>query len=358
MIYADHAATTAPRPEVVEAMARVARQAWGNPSSVHAVGQRARRALEEARGQIARALGAGDTREIVLCSGGTEGAVPQPAGSHVVTTAVEHPCAQRAVETLAARGASVTVVGVDHLGRIDVDEVEAALRPQTRLLTLQWANHETGHLHPVEAIARVCRARGVLLHADAVQAFGKVPVTAGVADLTSVSAHKAYGPPGAGALHVASGVSLAALLPGGQQRGRRGGTEALPAVARRVAALEARLEAALVASGAVLNGDPTARVPGVVNLSFLGVAADLLVVALDLAGVAISAGAACSSGLPGRSPVLTALWPTDPERVGSAVRFSLGKDNDTDEVDQIVQVTTQAVERLRAASQRDSRSVT
>lgn len=373
MIYADHAATTAPLPEVIDAMANVAREAWGNASSVHRFGQRARRALEDARTAVAAMLGADDPRDLVLVSGGTEavvtaiaGAVPQPAGAHVVTTAVEHPCARKAVERLAERGAAITVVPVDERGRLDPDRVLAALRPETRLVTLQWANHETGNLHPVEAIANACRARGVLVHADAVAAFGKVPVRAGVADLTSVSAHKVHGPLGAGALHVGRTVTLAPLLPGGQERGRRGGTEDVPAhvgfgVACRALAAEgegrravlaargARLEAGLVALGGLVNGDPGARVPGVVNVSFPGVAADLLVVALDLGGVAISAGAACSSGMPGPSPVLSAMWPSDPARVSGAVRFSIGKDNDDGQIDAILKVTTEALGRLRAA---------
>lgn len=373
MIYADHAATTPPLPAVVEAMARVAREAWGNASSVHRVGQRARRAVEEGRAAIAAALGADDPRDLVLVSGGTEavvtaiaGAVPRPAGAHLVTTAVEHPCAARAVDEMARRGAAVTVVPVDARGRLDPEAIVAALRPETRLVTLQWANHETGNLYPVEAIAEACRARGVLVHVDAVAAFGKVPVRAGLADLTSVSAHKVYGPQGAGALHVSRSVPLAPLLPGGQERGRRGGTEDVAAIVgfgvacralvaeqgvreAHLAALGARLEAGLVELGGLVNGDPPNRVPGIVNVSFPGVAADVLVVALDLEGVAASAGAACSSGLAGRSPVLSAMWPADRERVASAVRFSLGKDNDDQQILAIVKAAAQVVSRLRAA---------
>jgi cysteine desulfurase len=373
VIYADHAATTPPLPAVVDAMACAARETWGNASSVHRVGQRARRAVEEARAAIAAALGADDPRDLVLVSGGTEavvtainGAVPRPAGAHVVTTAVEHPSAAKAVDELARRGAAVTVVPVDERGRLDPGAIVAALRPETRLVTLQWANHETGNAYPIEAIAEVCRVRGVLVHADAVAAFGKVPVRAGVADLTSVSAHKVYGPQGAGALHLVRAAPFASLLPGGQERGRRGGTEDVAAIVgfgvacralvaeegarhAHLARLGARLEAGLVARGGLVNGDPSTRVPGVVNASFPGVPADLLVVALDLAGVAVSAGAACSSGLSGQSPVLTAMFPGDRARVASAVRFSLGKDNDDEQIETILKVTTEALWRLRAA---------
>jgi cysteine desulfurase len=383
VIYADHAATTPPSPAVVEAMARAARESWGNASSVHAAGRRARALVEDARAAVAAALGAEDPRDLVLTSGGTEavvtaisGAVIEPAGAHVVATSVEHPAAARAVEALARRGAAVTIVRVDAQGRLDPAAVVAALRPETRLVTLQWANHETGVLHPVDAIARECRARGVLVHADAVAAFGKVVVQAGVADLTSVSAHKVYGPQGAGALHVARSVSLAPLFAGGQERGRRGGTEDVPAIAgfgvacrelvaegvearaSRLAAMGARLEANLVDLGGCINGGEVARVPGVVNASFPGTAADLLVVAMDLGGVAISAGAACSSGRPGPSPVLSAMFPDDLARAASSVRFSLGSSNDDLQIDAILKVTREAVQRLRAAPSVPSGPVT
>ncbi|MBI2895289.1 MAG: cysteine desulfurase [Deltaproteobacteria bacterium] len=373
MIYADHNATTRPLPEVVETIARVQAEVWANAGSVHGAGQRARAEVEAAREAVALAIGATDPQQIVFTSGGTEaavaailGAVPHPAGQ-VVTTAVEHPCVRGAVDRLAARGASVTVLAVDELGRLDPEDVVRAVRSkETSLVTVQWANHETGNLHPIAAVAAACREHGVPLHVDAVQALGKVEIGVGGVDLLTVSAHKVHGPKGVGALWLRPDLPFEPLLPGPQERGRRGGTQDVAAIAGfgvaaralvregeerrgRLGRLGSRLEEGLVEAGALVNGDRDARVPGTVNVSFPGVPAELLVIALDLEGVAISAGAACSSGRQGASPVIGAMFGDRPDRVASAVRYSLGKDNADVEVDRIVEATRLCVGRLRGA---------
>jgi cysteine desulfurase len=351
---------------------------WGNPSSVHAVGRRARAAVESARKQVAALVG-GDSEEIVFTSGGTEAdhlairglaGAAAPSRRQVISTRVEHPAVLGALEALGAAGMEVTFVPVGTEGQLELAALLGALRDDTALVTIAAANHELGNLYPVAELAAAVRARGGLVHSDAVQAAGRVALDApalGV-DALSLSAHKLGGPKGVGAVWFRRGLPLRPLLLGGhQERERRGGTEnvlgiigfgeacrlareRLPERAAHVAALRDRLEEQLLRiPGARRHGDPGARVPGTANLGFAGAAGELVVIGLDLEGVAVSSGAACTSGTMAPSPVLLALG-LAPAQAREAVRFSVGPGNTEDEVDRAAALTAAVVARVRAAA--------
>jgi cysteine desulfurase len=375
--YFDHCATTPVAPEVLAAMTAAFREDFGNPSSVHAFGQAARRRLEEARRQVAEALGAAPG-EIVFTSGGTEadnlailGVVrsdPRPR-KHVITTAIEHPAVLESCAQLEREGVAVSRVPPDSRGVVDPEAVRRALRPETALITVMHVNNELGTVQPIAEIARLAREAGVPFHSDGVQAAGKIPVNLaelGV-DLYSLSAHKLYGPKGAGALYVRSGVRLGRILFGGHhERDRRPGTEnvpgavglaaalelacrELPAESARLAALRDRLEREAAARLAPLavNGAGAPRVPHVSNLCFEGVDGEALLIALDLAGFAVSGGAACSSGAAEPSHVLTAIG-LSRRQAGASLRFSLGRLNTPEQVERLIEALEQSVARLRA----------
>jgi cysteine desulfurase len=384
LIYLDHNATTPLRMEVRATMAE-ALGVWGNPSSVHAVGRAARDAVERARREVA-ALVEAAPEEIVFTSGGTEAnnlgvrglaraarAARREAlagrAPHVISSAVEHPSVQGALDELAADGFAVTRLPVGPGGELDPAQLGAALREETVLVTLATANHELGTLYPVGELAALARARGALFHTDAVQAVGKVPfgVGRGHLDAVSLSAHKLHGPKGVGALYVRRGLDLHPLVAGGhQERERRAGTENVVGIvgfgvacalarqeweesAVRVAALRDRLEERLLAiPGARVHGRGR-RVPGTVNVGFAGADGGLVLVGLDLEGICVSTGAACTSGSLAPSPVLLALG-LAPERAREAVRFSVGRDNTPAEIDRAAEVTAQVVARVRAAA--------
>ncbi|KIQ55588.1 cysteine desulfurase family protein [Meiothermus taiwanensis] len=371
MIYLDYAATTPLDPEVRAAMEGVLEE-YGNPSSIHQLGRRARSLLEEGRERLARALGA-RPREVVLTAGGSEadalalyGAALARGRGHLVSTAVEHSAVLQALKNLERLGFEVTLLQPDRQGLIYPEQVAEALRPETILVSVMTVNNELGTLYPVRQIAEVCRARGVLLHTDAVQALGTVPCqveTLG-ADLISLAAHKFYGPKGVGALYVRKGVELFPIIPGKQEQGYRGGTENLPAVygqglaaekavarlaeeSRRLLALRGRLEARLLAlPGVVLNGHPTLRSPKHVNVTVQEADGEGLLLNLDLLGVAVSSGSACSSGSLEPSHVLLAIGRSK-EEAKASVRFSLGRYTTEAEVDQAAQVFAEAVGRSR-----------
>jgi cysteine desulfurase len=330
-LYLDANATEPLRPEAREAVLR-ALDLPGNPSSVHGAGRAARRLLEASREAIAARFG-GTPGEVVLTAGGTEANALAVrglgAGRRVLVGATEHPAV-----LAAAPGAAVLPVLAD--GTLDLAALEAALDGPPALVCLMAANNETGVLHPIEQAAALCRAAGALLHVDGVQAAGRVPVVLGDADSLALSGHKLGGPKGAGALLLRPGLALAPLVAGGgQERGRRGGTEPLPAIAgmaaaagaalpdaaARLAALRDAIEAGCVARGAVVSGGAAARLPNTTSLVLPGVPAETQVIALDLAGVRVSAGAACSSGKVGRSHVLAAMGLG--EMAGCAIRVSL-----------------------------------
>jgi cysteine desulfurase len=381
--YFDNNATTRVDPAVLEAMIPYLGESFGNASSVHWYGQRARAALEEARDYVAQLIGCRPA-EIVFTSGGTEadntavfGAVAgcQKAPVHVITSAIEHPAVLNAVKTLELRGVDATYVSVGRDGLVDPAEIERAIRPSTVLISIMHANNETGILQPVETIARLARDHGIVFHIDAVQAAGKLAIDVDQlgADLVSLSAHKIYGPKGVGALYVRKGARLAPLLYGGRhERDRRGGTENVPGIvgfgraaqlarerrtveSERVAALRDRLEAGILSSipAAAVNGDRNRRLPNVTNIRFgqINLKGELdgesLMIALDLEGIACSTGAACSSGSLEASHVLLAMGLTRNE-ARSSLRFSLGRFNTETEVDALLAVLPRVVMRLRA----------
>ncbi len=374
-IYLDHAATTPVRAEVREAMAPYYEDRWGNPSSTHRWGRAARAALEEARERVAAALGAA-RNEVLFTSGGTEAdnlAVLgrwRAGGAGVVCSAIEHRAVLDAARLAARGGANVQILGVDERGVVDLAALDEALHDRPAVVSVMWGNNEVGTLQPVASIAERCRAADVRYHADAVQAFGRVPVRVDEipVDLVSVSSHKIGGPKGVGALYVRSGVQIEALLwGGGQERDLRPGTQnvagavALATAAEladrereaesaRQTALRDRLEAGLTAkvAGVSVNGAGAPRLPHVLNLRVPAIDQEMLLAALDLEGIAVSSGSACHSGAVEPSHVLVAMG-----RVAegeSSLRFSLGRTTTDAEIDRALDVVPRVIARLRERS--------
>jgi cysteine desulfurase len=376
-VYLDHNATTPLHSDALAAMLPFLGERFGNPSSVHAWGREARQALEKARGDLAQALGTPDKNSIVFTGSGTEASNLALTGvvasrtdrpCHLIVSVVEHHAVLHTAEHLERLGCAVTRLSVDREGVLDPEDVRRAIRPDTVLVSLMHANNETGVLFPIAEVAKVCRERGVLLHTDAIQSFGKIPmdVEALGVDLLSISGHKLHGPKGVGALYVRRGTKMVPLIHGGgQERSRRGGTENvagavglaraatlmvadLAEASGRIAELRDRLEAVLMSSGgAVLrNGHRGRRLPHTSNLAFPGVEAESLVLALDLQGIGVSSGAACSSGAAEPSHVLLAMG-CSPEHVRSSVRFSLGRWTSFQEVEYVMAAVPPIVERIR-----------
>lgn len=356
MLYFDNNATTPIAPEVLAVLQQVQAEVYGNPSSIHRAGQEARRCVETARAQVAQLLGC-DPKEIVFTSGGTEAdnlAIFGAGPGHVVTTAIEHP----AVLAAAHAHGDCTVVPVSSDGLVDPDDIRRALRPDTRLVSVMHANNETG------AIQTLTRHEGILLHSDGVQAAGRMPVNVrelGV-DLYSITAHKFNGPKGVGALYVRDGVKLAPMFHGGRhERERRAGTENVAGIAAlgaaaalplpNVKALRDRLEQGVLARipHAIVNSAGAPRMNNTSNIRFEGIEGESLVIALDLAGVAVSTGAACSSGAVHPSHVLTAMGLT-PAQAKCSMRFSVGRFNTEQQVDTLLDTLEKAVARLRKLS--------
>ncbi len=384
-IYLDHSATTPVDPRVAAAMARALTENYGNPSSVHGFGQQARAAVDRARREVAALIGA-KPNEIVFTSGGTEannlairGLCETAAdhGRHIVTSAIEHPSVRGVCEGLEKRGWEITRLPVYDNGIVRLEDVNAAIRPDTVLVTLMWANNEIGTVQPIRevgALIRERRAEGhrhLWFHCDAVQAAGRLSLNVDEVgcDLLSMSAHKLYAPKGIGALYVRRGVRLAVQNVGGhQERERRAGTENVPAIVafgeaaklareempKRVAhdsPLRDRFESRVkqLIGDVVMNGDRERRLSHLSNISFRFIEGESLLINLDLEGVAVSTGSACSSGTLEPSPVIRALGVSDEVARGS-IRFSFGKDNTEADVDYAVDVLSRAVERLRALS--------
>jgi cysteine desulfurase len=372
--YLDYNATTPVDPRVLEAMLPFLRDDYGNPSSLHWFGQRARAAVEEARARVAGLVGA-EPAEIVFTAGGTESdnmalrgvvAKAKRPRTGVVCSAVEHHAVLNAARAMGDEGRSVRIVGVGEGGIVDLDDLAAKVDDETAVASIMLANNETGVIQPVAEAARIARARGALVHCDAVQGAGKVPIDVralGV-DLLTLSAHKLYGPKGVGCLYVRRGTPMAPLVRGGaQERNRRAGTEnvagavgfgaaavlareTLAAEALRIGALRDRLEGGLLAiPGSFPNGQGP-RVPNTTNVSFEGVDAEALLIALDLEGVAVSTGAACAAGGLEPSHVLRAMG-LPPERVQSSLRVSLGRPTTEADVDHAAEVIAAVVARLR-----------
>ena len=384
--YADHAATTPPAPEVRAAMLPFLAEGFGNPSSVHRRGEAAREAVETARARVASLIGAAP-EEIVFTASGSEannlalkGAMAAaPAGRRrLVISAIEHPSVMETARHLKGLGAEVTIVPVERTGVLDPARLREALGADVAVVSVMTANNEVGTLQPVAEIAALARGAGAKMHTDAVQAAGKLAldVDALGVDLLSLAGHKFHGPPGAAALYVRRRTRLVPLVHGGhQERARRAGTENLPALVglgvaseraatrlagaegARIAALGERLRSGLLAAipGARLNGDTERRLPGLVNLCFPGVDGEAVLHELDLAGITVSTGSACSAAAPGPSHVLIALGASS-EDAHASVRFSLGESNDDADVEHILTTTPNVVERLRALAQRSVRS--
>lgn len=379
-VYLDHAATTPVDPEVAEAMARVLRDTHGNPSSVYAEGRAARALVDTAREEVARALGA-EPAEIVFTSGGTEAdnlalrgtfAARKADGDGIVTTAIEHHAVLDTAHDLAARHrARITVLPVDRYGRVTAEQVEQALDARTVLVSVMHGNNEIGTLQPIAAIGRACRARGVTFHTDAVQTVGALPfdVASLPVDLVSVNAHKFYGPKGIGALYVRAGAKLATVQTGGgQERGRRTGTENVAGIvglgvamrlaqARRDAesARQARLRDRIIEgvvsriADALLTGHPAERLPNNASFCFPGTQGEALVIALDLAGFAVSSGSACTSGSTEPSHVITALG-IDRAVAQGSLRLTVGRATTDADVDALLEALPPIVSRLRSIS--------
>ena len=376
-IYFDYNATSPLHPEVLEKIRPFLAEAYGNPSSLHALGRQARAAAEGVRAAILRVLG--DTRgRLVFTSGGTEadnlalqGAVRarRGQGDHLIVSAVEHSAVLHTAQALQREGFRLTVLPVDGQGRVDPGEVRLAITPRTILISVMHANNELGTLEPVEEIGRIARERGILFHTDAVQSFGKLPVEAQRlgADLLAISAHKMGGPKGTGALYVREGVKLEPILHGGpHERNLRAGTEGIAGIVGFGAAVEAslkemgdgtldrvrrlrdRLEKGLLENipDVKLNSPTEGRVPGTLNVSFLGCDGETLLMALDLAGFCVSTGSACSAGSTEPSHVLTALG-LPPDRIRGSIRFSLGWGTTEEEVEEALRRIPPVIERIR-----------
>jgi cysteine desulfurase len=380
-VYLDNNATTPPASEVVEAMTRALRDEFGNPSSIHSYGQRAKAAVDDARAEVARLIGA-EPADLVFTGSGTEAdnlalrgvvdAAP-PARTRLVVSSVEHEAVINTARALARRGVDVTFLPVDADGVVQPAVFEGALGDDVALVSVMLANNETGVIQPVSDLARLARARRVAFHSDAVQAVAKVPVDApalGI-DLLAIAGHKFGGPKGVGALWIRRGTRVSGIVTGGrQERNRRAGTEDVPAIvgfgvaarlararlsaeSSRQAVLRDRLEAGILAAipGTVVNGAGARRVPNTANIAFEKVEAESLLIALDLDGIAVSTGSACSSGTLEPSHVLRAMGLSH-GRVQSSIRFSLGATTTDQDIDRVLDALPALVRRLRAVGRR------
>ena len=375
-VYLDNNATTPVLPEVLAAMQPYFGEHFGNASSIHHHGQETRAAVERARESVATLLGCRPA-EVVFTSGGTEAdnlaifGLVRP-GDHVITSTIEHHAVLNSCRRLEERGVEVTYLPVDGRALVDPDDLRRALRPDTRLVTIMLANNETGVIQPVKEIGRICAEADVFFHTDAVQAAAKVPIRVQDigCDLLSISGHKIHAPQGVGALYVRKGTTLEPMFYGGRhERSRRAGTENVPGIVglgkaaelaikgfanaedRRMAGLRDRLENAILerVDSAGVNSAGAPRVPNTTNIYFDYIEGEALVIALDLKGLSVSTGAACSSGAIEPSHVLTAMG-LPPDRARASIRFSLGKQNTAEDVEFAIGLVPAGVERLRELS--------
>ena len=375
-IYLDNNATTPVLPEVFEAMRPYFGEGFGNASSIHHHGQETRAAVERARDSVAALLGC-RASEVVFTSGGTEGdnlaiAGLTGPGDHIVTSGIEHHAVLRACKHLEETGCEVTYVPVDGRGLVDPADVQRALRPNTKLISIMMANNETGVLQPVVEVGRIAAEADVYFHTDAVQAGGKVPIDVKAigCDALSISGHKMHAPQGVGALYVRKGTRLQPLFYGGRhERSRRAGTENVPGIValgkaaelamqgfergdhKKMSVLRDRLQLGILAQveDAGVNGNSAARVPNTTNIYFDHIEGEAMVISLDLKGLAVSTGAACSSGAIEPSHVLMAMG-LRPDQARASVRLSLGKQNTTEDIDIALGLVPETVARLRELS--------
>ena len=378
-VYLDNAATTALSPRVLEAMLPYFTQHYGNPSSVHAFGREAKQGLDKARDQVAKALHC-DPSEVIFTGCGTESdntvllGVAQRYGNkgkHIITTNVEHHAILHTCEYLELQGYSVTYVPVEQDGLVTAEQVAAAIRPDTILVSIMFANNEVGTIMPIQEIGAVCKEKGVLFHTDAVQAVGHIPVDVQAMhiDMLSLSAHKFHGPKGVGALYCRKGIRLPSYIMGGaQEKGRRAGTENVAGIVglgaaielateqleenrAKMTALRDRLMTGIQAriSEVKLNGHPTNRLPNNVNFSFKYIEGESILLMLDMNGIAASSGSACTSGSLDPSHVLLALG-LPHEIAHGSVRLTLGDETTEEDIDYTIDVLEKTVARLRAMS--------
>ncbi|TET92560.1 cysteine desulfurase NifS [Candidatus Aerophobetes bacterium] len=378
-IYLDHNATTPLHPEVLEAMLPYYKEAFGNPSTIYSFGQETRKATDEARETVANLIGA-SPEEIIFTSGGTEAdnlalkgvpAALEKKGKHIVASSIEHHAVLSTLKYLEKRGYQVSFLPVDEHGWLDPGEVEEAITSQTVLISVMHANNEVGTIEPISEIGEIAQKAGIYLHTDAVQTIGKIKVNVDdlKVDLLSLSAHKFYGPKGVGALYVRKGTRIYPLLHGGyQERRRRAGTENVAGIvglgkaaeiapkemvqqSRRESNLRDRLEKMIRENinHCQLNGHPTQRLPNTLNISFEFIEGESLILNLDLKGIAASTGSACTSGSLEPSHVLMAMG-VAPEIAQGSIRFSLGRDNQKEDIDYTVENLVEIVTRLREMS--------
>ena len=378
-IYADHAATTAMSEAAIEAMTRCMREEYGNPSSLYRIGQRAREVLEQAREDVASVINA-EAREVYFTSGGSEAdnqairsaalAGKKKGKNHIISTSFEHHAVLHTLEQLKSEGFDVTLLPVHENGVVLPEEVEGAIRPETALVTVMYANNEIGTIQPIREIGTICKTHGVLFHTDAVQAVGPlaIDVKAENIDYLSASAHKFHGPKGTGFLYARKGVPLLPLINGGaQEKGKRAGTENLPGIVGMAAALketvaERDAEAArltvlrdrLIAGlneipHSALNGDAEKRLPGNVSFCFEGIEGESLLLLLDEKGISASSGSACTSGSLDPSHVLLAIGRVHDVAHGS-LRLTLGRENTPEDVEYIISAVKDVVSYLRGFS--------
>jgi cysteine desulfurase len=383
MIYLDNNATTRVAPEVFEAMRPYLGELFGNPSSAHSLGRTMKQAIEKAREQVAALIGAADTSEVVFTSCGSESdnwAIrslfsSQPAKRHIVTTLVEHEAVRNVCRSLESEGYEVTWLGVNEQGELNLDDLRAALRPDTALVSIMLANNETGVLFPINEIGRIVRERSeALFHVDGVQAVGKLPIDLENVDLFALSGHKLHAPQGIGALYVRKGISLPSFIIGGaQEHGRRAGTSAVPNIVglgaacklahengydspihSRIQKLRDRLESEILKQvpNARLNGHPTNRLPNTSNISFEYVEGQNILLHLDQLGICVSTGSACHSTSHESSPTLRAMNVPYTAAQGS-IRFSLGRYNTDDDVETTLSVLPGIIDKLAAMSPYD-----
>ena len=379
MIYADNAATTKMSPKAIQTMTELLNEAWGNPSSLYAHGQRAKEILEKAREDVAAVIGA-EPREIIFTSGGSEAdnqailsaaALGRKSGKlHIISTAFEHHAVLHTLEKLRKEGFEITLLDVHENGIVLPEEVEAAIREDTCLVTIMFANNEIGTIQPIREIGAVCRKKGVLFHTDAVQAVAHVPinVVADNIDLLSASAHKFHGPKGTGFLYARKGVRISNLIEGGaQERGKRAGTENVPGAAAMAEALKETsghmeentahltamrdrlIQGLYEIPHSALNGDAVHRLPGNVNFCFEGIEGESLLLLLDDRGIQASSGSACTSGSLDPSHVLLAIGRVHDVAHGS-LRLTIGEEITEAEVDEIIQSVKEVVTYLRSFS--------
>ncbi len=378
-IYLDHNSTTPLHPEVLEAILPYYKEAFGNPSTIYSFGQETRKATDEARDKVANLIGA-SPEEIIFTSGGTEAdnlalkgvaAALEKKGKHIVASSIEHHAVLSTLKYLEKRGYKVSFLPVDEYSFLNPKKVKEAITSQTILISVMHANNEVGTIEPISEIGEIARKTGIYLHTDAVQTIGKIKVNVDdlKVDLLSLSAHKFYGPKGAGALYVRKGTRIYPLLHGGyQERRRRAGTENVAGIvglgkaaeiaskemvqqSRRESNLRDRLEKMIKEniSYCRLNGHPTQRLPNTLNLSFEFIEGESLILNLDLKGIAVSTGSACTSGSLEPSHVLMAMG-VAPEIAQGSIRFSLGRDNRKEDIDYTVENLVEIVTRLREMS--------